>query len=177
MPRRATRGAGRVTSAKVLRESTCEAAGLDLALDADAAVDELIADFERIVGGMLMLGERPARSVDEAVAIGERLSACCSRLSCSDGAGAPSTPPSLIVTDAVFGNASPLMDQTAAKPGGPAAALEAGTIPICTGLQRRYRGWTPHHSGPRRLGFLRLHSLGRAGRRPSCGSGPMWTAS
>ena len=36
---------------------------------------ELIGEFERIVNGMAMLGERPPRSVDEAVAIGERLSA------------------------------------------------------------------------------------------------------
>ena len=38
-------------------------------------MDELIAEFERIAGGMAMLNERPPRSVDEAVAIGERLSA------------------------------------------------------------------------------------------------------
>ena len=31
----------------------------------------LIADFRRIAHGMLMLGERPPRSVDEAIAIGE----------------------------------------------------------------------------------------------------------
>ena len=40
-----------------------------------AGVRELIADFRRIAHGMLMLGERPPRSVDEAIAIGERLSA------------------------------------------------------------------------------------------------------
>ena len=37
--------------------------------------NELIGEFERIASGMAMLGERPPRSVDEAVAIGERLSA------------------------------------------------------------------------------------------------------
>ncbi|MBS1859588.1 MAG: aspartate kinase, partial [Acidobacteria bacterium] len=35
---------------------------------------DVIDEFERIVGGMAMLGERPPRSVDEAVAVGERLS-------------------------------------------------------------------------------------------------------
>ena len=42
-----------------------------------AALAGISADrgFERIAKGMLMLGERPPRSVDEAVAIGERLSA------------------------------------------------------------------------------------------------------
>ncbi|PWU03744.1 MAG: aspartate kinase, partial [Terriglobia bacterium] len=40
-----------------------------------AAIHGLIAEFERIVNGMAMLNERPPRSVDEAVAAGERLSA------------------------------------------------------------------------------------------------------
>ena len=40
-----------------------------------AGIHELIGEFERIANGMAMLGERPPRSVDEAVAIGERLSA------------------------------------------------------------------------------------------------------
>ena len=39
------------------------------------AVRDLIADFRRIAHGMLMLGDRPPESVDEAIAIGERLSA------------------------------------------------------------------------------------------------------
>ena len=40
-----------------------------------AGIQELMADFRRIAHGMLMLGDRPPRSVDEAIAIGERLSA------------------------------------------------------------------------------------------------------
>ncbi len=40
-----------------------------------AGIRNLIAEFQRIAGGILMLGERPPRSVDEAVAIGERLAA------------------------------------------------------------------------------------------------------
>ena len=35
----------------------------------------LISEFSRIAKGMMMLGERPPRSMDEAIAIGERLSA------------------------------------------------------------------------------------------------------
>jgi aspartokinase/homoserine dehydrogenase 1 len=42
--------------------------------DALGGVDGLVAEFRRIAGGIQMLGERPPRSVDEAVAIGERLS-------------------------------------------------------------------------------------------------------
>src|SRR5206468_414074 len=36
-------------------------------------IAELVGEFERIVNGMALLGERPPRSVDEAVALGERL--------------------------------------------------------------------------------------------------------
>src|SRR2546423_832473 len=42
---------------------------------ASSGVEALISDFRRITHGIRMLGERPPRSVDEAVAIGERLSA------------------------------------------------------------------------------------------------------
>ena len=37
---------------------------------AAAGIAHLIAEFERIAGGMLMLNEMPPRSVDEGVAIG-----------------------------------------------------------------------------------------------------------
>ncbi len=40
-----------------------------------AGIEKLLAVFRRITGGMLMLNDRPPRSVDEALAIGERLSA------------------------------------------------------------------------------------------------------
>ena len=40
-----------------------------------AGINGLMAEFERIAQGILLLGERPPRSVDEAVAIGERLTA------------------------------------------------------------------------------------------------------
>src|SRR3954447_11671092 len=43
----------------------------------DAAVDSvysLVSEFQRITNGVLMLSERPPRSVDEALSIGERLS-------------------------------------------------------------------------------------------------------
>jgi len=119
-----------------LRARHLEAAK-ELEIDAAAAIEELIVEFERIVSGMLLLGDRPARSVDEAVAIGERLSTVL--LSghfhkvgfAADAVNAAE----VVVTDAVFGNASPLMDLTAVK----AAALiqpllDARTIPVITGF-------------------------------------------
>ena len=42
---------------------------------ARAGIDALVAEFTRIARGMLLLRERPPKSVDEAIAIGERLSA------------------------------------------------------------------------------------------------------
>jgi aspartate kinase len=46
-------------------------------LSSDAAMEDiqqLVNEFRRIANGVFMLGERPPRSVDEAIAIGERLS-------------------------------------------------------------------------------------------------------
>ncbi len=108
--------------------------GLGLGPDAVQSVEDRIAEFERLVGGMLMLGERPARSVDEAVAIGERLSALLLASFLGSRAVAVNSA-DLIVTDAVFGNASPFLDQTAVKAKlklGP--VLQAGRIPIATGF-------------------------------------------
>src|ERR1035438_10499692 len=72
----------------------------------------LIAEFERIAGGMLMLNEMPPRSVDEAVAIGERLSALliAAYLNAQGTPAEAVNAAEIVVTDAVFGNASPLME-------------------------------------------------------------------
>src|SRR4051794_37029162 len=82
-----------------------------------AGIEQLIADFERIARGMSMLGERPPRSVDEAVATGEKLSALL-MAAYLETQGIPSravNAAEVVVTDAVFGSASPLMEQTAQK--------------------------------------------------------------
>ncbi len=100
-------------------------------------IHELISEFERIVNGMAMLNERPPRSVDEAVATGERLSA----LLVSEYLKASGTPATavnawdVVVTDAVFGNASPLMAPTSEKAAKVLIPLlEQGRIPIVTGF-------------------------------------------
>jgi len=98
---------------------------------------DVIDEFERLVGGMAMLGERPPRSVDEAVAVGERLSVVL----VSAYLNANGTPAEgvnardVVVTDAVFGNASPLMEQTREKALRVLAPLvERGVMPIVTGF-------------------------------------------
>ena len=105
--------------------------------DALARIEELIGEFERIVRGMALLNERPPRSVDEAVAVGERLSA----LLVAEHLNAEGTPADavnawdVVVTDAVFGNASPLMQATREKAQallGP--MLASGRMPVVTGF-------------------------------------------
>lgn len=100
-------------------------------------VEQLVSEFRRIANGVLMLGERPPRSVDEAIAIGERLSsALLARYMESKGTPARATNGAdVIVTDAVFGNASPQMNLTREKcilrliP-----QLERGVTPVVTGF-------------------------------------------
>lgn len=102
-----------------------------------ARIDSLAAHFERIARGILILGERPPRSVDEAIAIGERLSTVMMAAYLnSQGVRAEAVNASeIVVTDAMFGNATPLMDKTRER----AEALlrpmlGAGVIPIVTGF-------------------------------------------
>src|SRR5581483_4865585 len=80
-------------------------------------LEEVINDFRRIVNGMQMLSYRPPRAVDEAIAVGERLSALLVseylntlgiRAVAVNAAG-------VVVTDAVFNNASPILEATKQK--------------------------------------------------------------
>jgi aspartate kinase len=105
--------------------------------DAARGIAHLIAEFERIAGGMLMLNEMPPRSVDEAVAIGERLSALliAAYLNAQGAAAEAINAADIIVTDAVFGNASPLMEPTRLKAAGRLLPLlEHGILPVVTGF-------------------------------------------
>jgi aspartate kinase len=102
-----------------------------------ARLAELIAEFERIVNGMAMLGDRPPRSVDEAVVTGEWLSATLfsEYLTVTGTPAEAVNARDVVVTDAMFGNASPLMEPTQVK----AVArlvplLRQGTLPIVTGF-------------------------------------------
>ncbi len=114
---------------------TC--AELGLGERAAAGVRELVADFRRLAHGMLMLGERPPRSVDEAIAIGERLSALMTA-EFLESQGVPARAingSDVIVTDAVFGNATPIMEQTRKKAQQLLKPLlDGGVIPVVTGF-------------------------------------------
>jgi aspartate kinase len=102
-----------------------------------ARIHRLIEEFERIVNGMAMLNERPPRSVDEGVAIGERLSAVlvAEYLTVSGTPAAAVNARSVVVTDAVFGNASPLMEPTREKAKAKLLPLlREGKVPVITGF-------------------------------------------
>jgi aspartokinase/homoserine dehydrogenase 1 len=102
-----------------------------------AEIDGILAEFERIAKGMQLLGDRPPRSVDEAIAVGERLSAVLIAAYLS-GAGTPAEAVNaarVVITDAVHGNATPLLDLTRAKAAEHLAPLlAAGTVPVLTGF-------------------------------------------
>jgi aspartokinase/homoserine dehydrogenase 1 len=102
-----------------------------------SGIQSLIGDFERIANGVRMLGERPPRSVDEAIAIGERLSALMIS-QYLEASGVPAEAingASVIVTDAVFGNATPIMPETRKKADQIVRPLlERGRIAVVTGF-------------------------------------------
>jgi hypothetical protein len=96
------------------REACCGLLPKDKQDEAIAGLESLITEFARIAKGVMMLGERPPRSVDEAIAVGERLSAFLMARH-MEAQGIPAVAVNaaeLIATDAVFGNATPLMEPT-----------------------------------------------------------------
>ena len=105
--------------------------------EAIAGLESLINEFARIAKGVMMLGERPPRSVDEAIAVGERLSAFLMARH-MEAQGIPAVAVNaaeLIATDAVFGNATPLMEPTRKRANGVLGPILArGDVPIVTGF-------------------------------------------
>lgn len=102
-----------------------------------AEIESILAEFERIAKGMQLLGDRPARSVDEAIAVGERLSAMllAAFLNSEGTPAAAVNAARVIVTDAVFGNATPLLDLTRQRAAVHLAPLlAANVVPILTGF-------------------------------------------
>jgi aspartate kinase len=100
-------------------------------------VNGLIGEFARIAKGILMLGERPLASVDRAVAIGERLSALlmAAYLESQNTRASAVNAVQVIATDDVFGNASPLMEETRTRAADVVKPLlEKHVIPVVTGF-------------------------------------------
>jgi aspartate kinase len=100
-------------------------------------IEALVAEFRRIANGICMLGEWPPRSVDEALATGERLSALLTAayLESTGTRAVAVNAAQIIVTDAVFGNATPLMEPTCEKARKQLLpCLEAGVLPVVTGF-------------------------------------------
>ena len=119
-------------------ESTCdELLGGETREKTRATLAEIVGEFSKIARGMLMLGERPPRSVDEAIAVGERLSAqlIVAWLQSQSVDATAVNARDVIVTDSVFGSASPLLQQTQEKAAALLKpALAAGRLPVMTGF-------------------------------------------
>jgi len=105
--------------------------------EALAGIEELLTVFRRITGGMRLLNDRPPRSVDEALAIGERLSALlvAAHLESEGVRAVAFNAAGAIVTDAVYGNASPDMEATREKARQSLCPLLVeGILPVVTGF-------------------------------------------
>jgi aspartate kinase len=97
----------------------------------------LIAEFTRIVRGMMLLGHRPPQSADAAVATGERLSAflMAEHLNALGISAADVNARDVIATDAEFTNASPLMEETRIRCERTLTPLiEKKVLPVVTGF-------------------------------------------
>ena len=105
--------------------------------EVETGIGELLGEFDRITKGVLMLGERPPRAVDEAIAIGERLSALmlAGYLESQGTPAAAVNGRDVIATDGVFGNASPLMNLTRERCDAKLRPMLAqGVLPVVTGF-------------------------------------------
>ncbi|HYO83027.1 MAG TPA: aspartate kinase [Bryobacteraceae bacterium] len=114
---------------ELLPEPECSAAICEVGI--------LVGEFQRLAHGMLILGERPPRSVDQAVAVGERLSSTmmASYLNSIGCRAQAINSAEIVITDDQFGNASPDMEQTRAKAVEKLVPLaEAGVLPVLTGF-------------------------------------------
>ncbi|MBC7926517.1 MAG: aspartate kinase [Bryobacteraceae bacterium] len=100
-------------------------------------VGTMVGEFSRIAHGMLILGERPPKSVDEAAAVGERLSAMIlsAYLNATGTQATAVNASEIVVTDDEFGNATPLLDMTAERAFEKLVPLlESGIVPVMTGF-------------------------------------------
>ena len=99
-------------------------------------MEAVLEDFSRIARGMLLLRERPPRSVDKAAPAGERLATLLlTEVLLASGIRAEAVSGTdVIVTDTVFGEATPFLDETSGRAEARLRPLlDMGTIPVITG--------------------------------------------
>jgi len=102
-----------------------------------AELHRLIDEFQDLCRSVAILGELTNRGLDAIVSIGERLSArlLAAHLQDRGAAALPVDATKLIVTTAVFQNATPLLDRTRARVQQHLIPLlKAGVLPIVTGF-------------------------------------------
>ena len=109
-------------------------------------MDPILGSFERLARGMSLLMERPPAAVDQAAPTGERLSALlmCEALKAMGVESETVSGDSIIVTDAVFGGASPSLNATAGKAeSNLRPVLAAGRVAVITGFNAATPDGTP----------------------------------
>ena len=109
-------------------------------------MDVILEGFKRTAEGMLLLRERPPRAVDYAAPTGERMSAVLLSevLTSAFVASIPVHGDDLIVTDAVFGGATPLLEETeTAVEAVLRPVLDDGMVPVITGYNSVALDGTP----------------------------------
>ncbi|NPV08995.1 MAG: aspartate kinase [Anaerolineae bacterium] len=100
-------------------------------------VSSLLDLLLRLCESVSVLGELTARGLDAIIALGERMS-CRIVAGCLRGMGFDSVPVEatrLVITDACYGSANPLLEETRqATRDTLLPLLEAGTVPVVTGF-------------------------------------------
>ena len=100
-------------------------------------VSEILAEFQKLCGGMALLRELPLRTMDAGLSVGERLSTTLLASHLSDQGVSAQTVDSAacVVTDGDFGDARPLPDPTREATRRVLLPLvEKGSVPIVTGF-------------------------------------------
>ncbi len=108
-----------------------------LRTDLIATIENEVSEFRALCASVCVLGEATSRVRDAAVARGERLSAgILAALLRQEGYGSEATDArDLIITDASFQNATPVMNTTRERIRARLAPLlAAGTVPVVTGF-------------------------------------------
>src|SRR5258708_591327 len=100
-------------------------------------IHRLLTEFTRTARGMMLLGHGPPQSGDAAVSVGERFSAFL-MAAYLNARGIPAVDVNareVIATDAVFGNATPLMEPTRERSAAVLVPLlQKRIVPVVTGF-------------------------------------------
>ncbi len=105
--------------------------------EARKAMEEILAEFQKLCAGVALLRELPLRAMDAGLSVGERLSATLlAGYLAERGISAQAVDAAqCVVTDSNFGSAQPLMDATRERIRQVVLPLaKSGSVPVVTGF-------------------------------------------